>query len=365
MTSSSKMQEKILIIGPAWVGDMVMAQSLFITLKRRYPDSHLSVLAPAWTKPLLDRMPEVDASFDLPFGHGELKLSARRRFGLSLRDAGYTRAIVLPNSFKSALIPFFAGIPVRTGWRGEARGWLLNDCRRLDKHKYPQMAQRFAALAFSADAPPVERVPDPRLLVRRPDVDRVLARFGIAAPNDDPSAPMPKRLIAVCPGAEFGPSKQWPAAHFIATCADLIVLGWRIVIMGSAGDQAVAQEIEAGIVTKLGTSGGAKSDPRCFNVAGKTTLEEAIDLMAACTTALSNDSGLMHVAAALDLPVVALYGSTSPDFTPPLATISRVLSTDINCRPCFERTCRFGHNRCMTELAPARASSAVIELDLK
>ena len=348
--------QKILIIGASWVGDMIMAQSLFILLKRSRRDCHITVLAPAWTEPLLARMPEVDESLVLPFDHGDLKLGERLRFGKSLADKGFTHAIVLPNSFKSALIPRFAGIKERIGWRGEARGLLLTDCRRLDKTQYPRMVERFAALGLPAKARLPERVPDPNLLVTRPMVDKALASFGIETAGD-----WPKRLLAVCPGAEFGSSKQWPASHFVKLGAKLIADGWRVVIMGSAGDAAIAQKIYEGIEQKV----GFPLTDCCFNLAGKTTLAEAIDIMAACTMALSNDSGLMHVAAALNLPVVALYGSTSPEFTPPLAPISRILTTPIECRPCFDRECRFGHKRCMTDIEPSRVLTAVLELYAK
>lgn len=345
--------QKILIIGASWVGDMIMAQSLFILLKRTRRDCHITVLAPAWTEPLLARMPEVDESLVLPFDHGDLKLGERRRFGKSLADKGFTHAIVLPNSFKSALIPRFAGIKERIGWRGEARGLLLNDCRRLDKTKYPRMVQRFAALGLPAKARLPERVPDPNLLVTRPMVDKVLAKFGIETTGD-----WPARLLAICPGAEFGSSKRWPASHFIMLCTRLFADGWRVVIMGSAGDAAIAQGIYEGVEQKLGQS----LTDRCFNLAGKTTLAEAIDIMAACNLAVSNDSGLMHVAAALNLPVVALYGSTSPEFTPPLAPMAKILTTPIECRPCFDRECRFGHKRCMTDIEPARVLTAILDL---
>ena len=348
--------QKILIIGASWVGDMIMAQSLFILLKRTRRDCHITVLAPAWTEPLLARMPEVDESLVLPFDHGDLKLGERRRFGKSLADKGFTHAIVLPNSFKSALIPRFAGIKERIGWRGEARGLLLNDCRRLDKTKYPRMVERFAALGLSAKSRLPERVPDPNLLVTRPMVDKVLAKFGIETTGD-----WPARLLAICPGAEFGSSKQWPASHFIMLCTRLFADGWRVVIMGSAGDAAIAEEIYEGVEQKLGRS----LTDRCFNLAGKTTLAEAIDIMAACNLAVSNDSGLMHVAAALNLPVVALYGSTSPEFTPPLAPMAKILTTPIECRPCFDRECRFGHKRCMTDIEPARVLTAILDLYIR
>jgi heptosyltransferase-2 len=238
---------------------MVMAQSLFIALKRRNPDCEISVLAPAWTRPLLDRMPEVDHSLALPFGHGDLKLLARRSFGRDLREHRFTQAIVLPNSLKSALIPFFANIPLRTGWRGEMRGGLLNDCRRLNKTNLPLMVERFAALAKPPTDYPEKRAASPRLLVSREQVDAALDKFSLQA------AANTGRLVALCPGAEFGPSKQWPAQNFARAATDLILLGWHVVIMGSKGDAEVAQEIEQGIATKV----GEKLRSRVSNLGGQ------------------------------------------------------------------------------------------------
>lgn len=139
---------KILVIGPSWVGDMMMSQSLYRTLKARYPQAIIDVMAPAWCRPLLSRMPEVNEAIPMPLGHGALEIGERRKLGHSLREKRYDRAYVLPNSFKSALVPFFAGIPHRTGWRGEMRYGLLNDARVLDKEAWPLMVERYVALAY-------------------------------------------------------------------------------------------------------------------------------------------------------------------------------------------------------------------------
>ncbi len=338
-------QENILVIGPAWIGDMVMAQSLFISLKEAYEDCRLSVMAPAWTRPLVERMPEVDTSFDLPIKHNELNLRSRRSLGKMLATESFTRAIVLPNSFKSALIPFYAGIAKRIGWRGEWRNLLLTDCRRLDKNKFPLMVQRFNALAFPESSLPPRNSPPPRLAVDPEKVAVTLADFHL-----DGSA----RNLAICPGAEFGASKQWPAEHYAEASRALIAEGWTVWIFGSASDEHVAESIMAGL----------DSDKRqsCINLAGRTSLAQAIDLMSSTQAVIANDSGLMHIAAALDKPVVALYGSTSPDFTPPLADNVKLLFTDIECRPCFKRDCPYGHLRCLKELEPIRAIRAVQEL---
>lgn len=338
-------QENILVVGPAWVGDMVMAQSLFMCLREQYLNCRISVLAPDWTRPLLDRMPEVEKGISLQMGHGDLDLGKRRALGKSLRAQQFTRAIVLPNSFKSALIPFHAGIPMRTAWKGEWRNLLLSDCRRLDKKAFPLMVQRFAALAFPASNDPPERIPEPRLQSDPECVEAALTKFGLGREA---------RILAICPGAEFGDAKQWPGEHFAATCRTKIDEGWQVWIFGSASDTEVAAEILQMLAEE--------QRQNCVSLAGRTSLAQAIDLLSVADAVLSNDSGLMHIAAALDKPVVALYGSTSPDFTPPLSNKSRLLFTDIDCRPCFQRECPLEHKKCLTELEPSRAIAAIEEL---
>lgn len=337
--------DKILVIGPSWVGDMVMAQSLFKALKAQQPDCHIAVMAPDWTRPLLDRMPEVDLALGLPLAHGELALGKRRALGKSLRNHGYDRAIVLPNSFKSALLPWHARIAVRTGWRGELRDLLLNDCRKLDKQALPLMVQRFVALAYPAGQVPSD-FPAPSLQVETGGRDSALTALQL---NTE------RPVLALCPGAEFGDAKQWPPEHYAALSNTLVATGWQVWIFGSANDQLSAESILADI--------DPESLQYCHNLAGATDLGQAIDLLSVAQTVVSNDSGLMHIAAALARPVVALYGSTSPEFTPPLAERVELLATDIECRPCFERVCPYGHRRCLTELLPEQALQAVQALN--
>jgi len=322
-----------------------MAQSLFMCLKEQYPDCRISVLAPDWTRPLLERMPEVEKGISLMMDHGDLELGKRRTFGKSLRGEKFTTAIVLPNSFKSALIPFHAGIPKRIAWKGEWRNLLLSDCRRLDKGAFPLMVQRFAALAYPDSNEPPGDIPDPKLQSNPESVAQALATFGLGLEN---------RILAICPGAEFGVAKQWPAEHFAATCRAKIDEGWHVWIFGSASDTKVADEISQMLIEE--------QRQNCVSLAGKTSLAQAIDLLSVAEAVISNDSGLMHIAAALDKPIVALYGSTSPDFTPPLSNKSKLLFTDIDCRPCFQRECPLGHKKCLTELEPSRAIAAITEL---
>ncbi len=330
---------------------MVMAQSLFMTLKRLDANAPLDVLAPAWTEPLLARMPEVRRAIPAPFGHGSFDLGARRRLGRSLREAGYGRAIVLPNSWKSALVPWFAGIGQRTGWRGEFRHGLLNDVRVLDKPAFPLMIDRFNALAFAkgriakaSDFPAPH--PQPRLAA-----DAALAIEAADARRLDRSS----GVLALCPGAEFGPSKRWPEGHFAAVAGDAIAAGRQVWLFGSAKDAPVCEAIRAALLEA--------ARERCISLAGRTSLGEAVDLLSLADAVVSNDSGLMHVAAALGRPLAALYGSTSPGFTPPLTGRRAMLREDLPCSPCFKRECPLGHHDCMRKLEPKRVVDALAALE--
>jgi heptosyltransferase-2 len=331
----------ILIVGPSWVGDMVMAQTLFVCLKQRHPDCQIDVLAPEWSRPILERMPEVRQALSFPVGHGVLDMATRRTIAASLRGQ-YQQAILLPNSLKSALVPFFAGIPKRTGWRGEMRFGLLNDMRKLDKQRYPLMIERFMALAFEPGAELSQPYPKPSLRIVEETRDAALARFGFS---------LDRPVLALCPGAEFGESKRWPAEHFAKVAEVKIREGWQVWLFGSKNDHAVGEEILQQLIPGL--------REEALNLAGDTSLAEAIDLLSCAEAVVSNDSGLMHVAAALGRPLVSVYGSTSPAFTPPLSEQVEVVRLGLDCSPCFERTCRFGHNNCMRELKPRSVIEAL------
>lgn len=335
---------RILVVGPSWVGDMVMAQALFIALKQRRPAATIDVLAPAWSFPLLQRMPEVSSALTMPVGHGRLALGERWRLGRELRGR-YDQAILLPNSFKSALVPFFARIPLRTGWRGELRYGLLNDVRNLDEQRYPRMVERFVALADAAESATAPGIPIPRLRADGERLAALLAQFEL-----DRERP----VLALCPGAEFGPAKRWPERHYAAVAAAMIARGWQVWLFGSANDRAVAQAIVQALPAPV--------QAQVRVLAGLTALAEAIDLLAAADAVVSNDSGLMHIAAALDRPLVAVYGSTSPAFTPPLGERVASLSIPVDCGPCFQRECPLQHLRCLTDLGPGQVLAALAEL---
>ncbi|MGL4316377.1 MAG: lipopolysaccharide heptosyltransferase II, partial [Pseudomonas sp.] len=292
---------RILIVGPSWVGDMVMAQTLFVCLKQRHPDCEIDVLAPEWSRPILERMPEVRAALSFPLGHGVLDIASRRRIGKSLAGQ-YDQAILLPNSLKSALVPFFADIPLRTGWKGEMRYGLLNDIRTLDKERYPLMIERFMALAFESGVEIPKPYPQPRLVIDEASRAAALAKFNLT---------LDRPVLALCPGAEFGEAKRWPAEHYAKVAELKIRAGWQVWLFGSKNDHPGGEDIRNRLIPGL--------REEVVNLAGETSLAEAIDLMSAAGAVVSNDSGLMHVAAALNRPLVGVYGSTSPQFTPPLA----------------------------------------------
>jgi heptosyltransferase-2 len=328
----------VLVVGPSWVGDMVMIEPLLALLKERHPAPAIDVLAPAWSRPLLERMPAVRRAIDLPIGHGALALTERWRIGRMLRGR-YSEAIVLPGSWKSALIPFFAGIRRRTGFVRELRFGLLNDIRRLDKRALPMTVQRFWALGNESGTPPPARL-IPRLHSDPAAVAATRAALGMTG-----QAP----VLVLCPGAEYGPAKRWPTAHFAAVACHHLARGWQVWLLGSAKDAPVTAAIAA-------------QAPGAADLAGRTDLGQACDLIAAADLVISNDSGLMHVAAAFDRPLVAVYGSSDPGFTPPLSPRARVLTLNLPCSPCFKRECPLGHLNCLNDLPPARVLDAAADL---
>jgi heptosyltransferase-2 len=307
-----------------------------VRLKSRDPGSTIDVLAPPWVLPVYRRMPEVAQTVANPFGHGDLRLAERRRFAKSLPR--YDRAVVLPNTLKSALIPWHAGIPVRTGWRGEMRFGLLNDVRKLDEEALPLIVERYAALAQPKHEPLERPLPQPRLGVDDVARHATLSRHGL----------MPGRPVAAfAPGAEYGPAKRWPVRHFAELGRLLLERGFQVWLFGSSKDAPITAEIRALV------------GDECRDLAGRTSLDEAIDLMSFADRVVTNDSGLMHIAAALDRPTAAIFGSSSPAFTPPLSDKAKVISLRLSCSPCFARVCPLGHTNCLETLPPTEVLAAL------
>ncbi len=326
--------KRYLIVGPSWVGDMVMAQSLFKLLARHGP-CEIDVVAPAWSLPLLARMAEVRQGIELPLDHGQLSLGVRRGIGHALRGESYQQAIVLPRSWKSALIPFFAKVPKRTGYRGEFRYGLLTDVRELDRQRLDQTVKRFLALGLPPEQP-LPNTPTPELRIDKANAQALKARFDLTT-----------GAVALMPGAAYGPAKCWPLEHFGALAREITAAGRQVWVLGSRADHAAGEQI------------GRHAGSALRNLCGRTELADTVDIFSLATAAVSNDSGLMHVAAAAGANIVAIYGSSSPSYTPPLTTKHRTLYLGLECSPCFKRACPLGHLRCLNDIKPEEVFNAL------
>lgn len=320
-------------MGPSWVGDMVLAHSLFQSLKQQDPDVQIDVAAPAWTLPLLDRMPEVTGKIALPFKHGEFGLVKRIQFGRSLKENGYTQSISLVNSLKSAILPLAANIKKRTGFLGEMRYGLLNDIRYLDKKVLPKTVDRFVALGTKKNEK-LPAIPQPKLIANQENSIQILKNLQINLNGN--------KVLGLCPGAEFGEAKRWPASHYANVANYALDQNWEVILFGSEKDIPVTQEINQ--ITQS----------RCIDLGGKTKLGDAIDIMSLCDTVISNDSGLMHVAAALDKKLIAIYGSSDPHHTPPMHPDAIIEYLGLECSPCFKRECPLGHLNCLNKISAER-----------
>lgn len=334
-------QRRYLIVGPSWIGDMVMAQSLFISLKKLYPDCVIDVVSPEWSLRLLERMPEVRKGIGLPVLHGQFSLMTRIKKGLSLRNNKYTHAIVIPRSWKSALIPYFARVQVRTGYRGEMRYGLLNDIRKLNKQMLTQAVQRYVAHAYDAGSLGLPNVPYPELRVDSSNRDKVLADLGLD---------LGKPVIGIMPGAEYGLAKQWPVDKYAELAQLLVNKGFQVWVIGSSKEKKLGQKIVAELTDSV------------FNLCGKTSLVDVIDLLSCAKQVVTNDSGLMHVAAAVGVKINAIYGSSTPDYTPPLINENKknVVYLNLQCSPCFSRTCKYKDYKCLSKISADEVYCAII-----
>lgn len=322
----------ILVIGPRWVGDMVMAQCLLAALKELHPQAAIDVVAPAWAAPLLARMPQVRQRIEATTKPGRLGLGERWRFGRSIRGR-YSAAYVLPGSWKSALVPFFAGIAQRVGHRREMRYGLLTDIVPLPQALKRRTAEAYFSLARGGS------FRFPHLTVDAGNQAALLQRHDLTAKN----------FVALMPGAEFGPAKRWPSEHYAGFARAMMAKGFAVALLGSKNDAPVTAEIAA-------------LAPGSVDLAGQTRLEDAIDLIAAARLAVANDSGLMHVAAAVGTPIVAVYGSTSPKNTPPLSDERELVWLGLSCSPCHQKICPLGHLNCLVTLEVPLVTAAADRL---
>ncbi|WP_420473136.1 lipopolysaccharide heptosyltransferase II [Noviherbaspirillum sp. ST9] len=324
---------RTLVISPNWIGDAVMAQPLLRLLKDKQPDRPIDVLAPAWVAPVWRAMREVDTVLEAPFRHGALQLRERREYAAMLRTRGYADAYVLPNTLKFALIPWLAGIPKRVGYKGEMRYGLLNVIHHDNRDVPRPMVSFYAALANAParDVPLPSALPRPSLFVPEERMAEVALHVGLS---------MKRPLVLFAPGAEFGSAKRWPTTHFaeLAKAIRTERSDAQVVLMGSGKDKEVCEEIAA-------------LAPGVHNLAGVTKLDEAVALIACASAMVSNDSGLLHIASALNRPIVAIYGPTDPLHAPPFSDVAKSIFLGIECSPCRERECPLGHHRCMKDIS--------------
>ncbi|MBM3361657.1 MAG: lipopolysaccharide heptosyltransferase II [Betaproteobacteria bacterium] len=324
-----------LIIAPQWIGDAVMTEPLLRRLHAR--GERLSVAALPWVAPVYRAMPQVTEIIEVPFAHGGLQWRARRQIARQLQGR-FETAYVLPNSLKSALVPLWAGIPQRVGYLGEARvGLLTHRLKNPPKAKRPPMVALYSALSGEPDGAQDR----PQLRWPVAEQERILAQQGLSAGD----------YLVFAPGAEYGPAKRWPSRHFAALAA---LVDAPVLVLGSAKERALCEEIVA-------------AAPRVRNLAGQTSLHEAIGLIASARAVVSNDSGLMHVAAGLGVAQVAVFGSSSPEHTPPLSDRAQVIwlkrdasyQPPLDCAPCFERECPLGHTRCLVDVSAQRVRASL------
>lgn len=377
---------KILIVAPAWLGDMVMAHSLIQALCAQRQGLEISVLAPAASLPITHLMPEVSQRFLMPEGHGDFHFLTRWKLAKKLKAEHFDEAYVLPNTWKSALVPFLARIPKRIGAKGEQRYGLLN-CMHSRIKSLPLMVERYVALAsppnvfhsgmsfpypnlvvpdtlrmqvakrFSlffpskkfSDLAELEGLPGEPSLMPAPslvDLDLLMAsseaKRGLSeqAVNLSQAGNQHRKVIAFCPGAAFGPAKRWPASYFAVLAQALCEKNNEVWLLGGPSERDLGLEI-------------TQAEPRVRNFIGETSLLEMAALLSLADQVLTNDSGPMHIAASLKRPVFAIFGSSSPRFTPPLGDQVTVIEIDgLACRPCFQKTCLFQHYACLRDIQP-------------
>lgn len=343
--------QRILIVAPNWIGDAVMSQPLLGYLTKNHPDVRIDVLASHWVAPIYHACSEVTEVIEANLEHRQLQWQLRKALSRQIRAQQYDACFVLPNSLKSALIPWLARIPMRIGYRGEMRLGLINHAlTNPSKRNRPSMSEHYLALGrmWRKDLPIVSpQNANPVLAVSSVATEAMCHQLMAAGIK-------PETLYLFCPGAEYGPSKRWPTKHFASLARDLLALDAKnqIILLGSKGDHLLAQDIHA----------QTNENPNLHNWCGNTSLAEAIALIGICKGLVSNDSGLMHIGAALQVPQVAIFGSSDPRHTPPLSPHAKILWLHLPCSPCHQRECPLGHLQCLNNILPENVLDAIQSL---
>jgi heptosyltransferase-2 len=336
---------RILVIAPNWIGDAVMSQPLLAAIKVSHPHAVIDVLATPWVAPVYRACSEVSELIEADLRHGQLQWGLRRALAAQIKKRDYASCYVLPNSLKSALIPWLANIPIRIGYQGELRRFLLTETKaNSPKTQRIPMVEHYVSLCAPSGNLNAT-IPLPHLTPTAFALEA--ARTRLRAANIQMDA-----LVVLCPGAEYGPSKRWPAMHFAALAQSILKAKptASVVLLGSPSDRTIGDAIVS--VTA--------SDGRIFNWCGATSLDEAIAIIGICSKVVSNDSGLMHIAAALHVPQVAIFGSSDPSHTPPNSAKATIISLHLPCSPCHRRECPLGHLNCLNQISPERIFAALL-----
>jgi heptosyltransferase-2 len=341
---------RALVVAPNWIGDAVMAQPLLAQLKSQ--GFEIDVLATPWVAPVFKVCAEVNQTIEADFKHGLFNLKLRREVATYLSSCSYDAAYVLPNSWKSAIVPWLAKIPTRIGYRGEMRLGLLN--ARLanpPRKNRPSMVKHYAALAALSPRSSATQfeVKNPTLQLRPNDVASTQTLINKLIPST-------KNYFVLAPGAEYGPAKQWPLDHFSKLAESLLTKYPEsgVLIIGGPKDQLASEQI----IKQVNTAGEFSS--RIKTTCGQISLINSIGLVSMAKGVASNDSGMMHIAAAFQVPQVAFFGSSDPKHTPPLSPFATPLWLDLDCSPCHKRQCPLGHLNCLKDISPESALTALV-----
>ena len=317
--------QKLLIIPQNWLGDIVMSQTLLKKIKSNNPKTSIDILVNSSLKNLVERMPEINKVIILDCSHRELGLFKRLRLAKEIKKSSYDRSIVLSRSLKSSLIPYFAKIPIRTGELGELRYLLINDLKEFSKESRRKTASRYISM-YSDNNEKLSENYYPSLDSNSENIKNLSEKYDLKKD---------KKVIIFAPGAAFGPSKMWPVNKF-RELGKKLNNDFKILILGSNNEKSIGNDIV--------------TNKNMVNLCGKTSIADAVDLMHISKFCVSNDSGLMHLAAATNTKSISIYGSTSPDFTPPLTKNKDIHYKGMSCSPCFEKKCKYGHYNCLVDI---------------
>ena len=340
---------RILIIAPNWIGDAVMSQPLLASLLSNFPQYQIDVIASAWVAPIYRACNEVHEVLEVPLQHGQLQFKLRYGLAKKIKQQNYAACIVLPNSLKSALIPWMAEIPIRIGYLGEMRFGLINRSipNPSRSHRMP-MVERYLALADSlknaenTSTGPIQFIKNPSLHISNHVTESVLQKLKERNLSE-------QAIYTLCPGAEFGPSKRWPVENFALLAQKILKKNKlnSITILGGPSDKILAEKICSQVFKT-----NPEDLPRIYNLCGNTSLDEAMAIINMSASLISNDSGLMHIGAALQVNQVAIFGSSDPYHTPPLSNKAKVIWLNLPCSPCYKRDCPLGHLKCLWGISP-------------